>query len=451
MTLFGKQPKNQDLHSREERALLKMIEETQAVIYFEPDGTIINANQNFQSALGYDLSEIKGQKHAMFVDPDYRESSDYKKFWEDLRAGLSFSDQFPRRRKDGSVIWIQATYSPVRNTEGDITRVIKIASDVTARRNGVGNIAKGLHRLKDGDLTYRIPRCDVPDLDSVNDAFNEACEQLEFMVSQVKSGNETISQSSGRMYQSSEQLSQRTETQAATLEETAAAIEELTTNANTAANNARNVDAIASDTRTAAQDSGQVVKDVTEAMGRIEKSSGEISQIITVIDDLAFQTNLLSLNAGVEAARAGEAGRGFAVVATEVRALAQQSANSARDIKQLINQSTEHVGEGADLVQRASQELNNIFEGVGTISGHIKDISGSLNQQSATLAQINNAISELDHVTQSNASMVLETTEISKSLQNDSAKLSDQVASFRTSKSDDGQWDTSTNTLQRVS
>ncbi len=451
MTFFGKSPQKQEQHSREERALLKMIEGTQAVIYFEPDSTIINANRNFQSALGYELSEIKGQKHAMFVDPEYRKSEEYKVFWEDLRAGKSFSDQFPRQRKDGSTIWIQATYSPVRNDKGDITRVIKIASDVTARRTGVGSIAKGLHRLRDGDLTYRIAPCDVPDLDSVIDAFNEACDQLQFLVSQVKSGNATIAQSSSLMRQSSEQLSERTETQAATLEETAAAIEELTTHANAAADRARNVDEIASDTRAAAQDSGQVVKDVTDAMGRIENSSGEISQIITVIDDLAFQTNLLSLNAGVEAARAGEAGRGFAVVATEVRALAQQSANSARDIKQLINQSSEHVAEGADLVQQASHELNTIFEGVGTISSHIKDISGGLNQQSSTLSQINTAIADLDHVTQSNASMVLETTEISKSLQKDSASLSDQVASFNTTQTDNGTWDTSRDDKRRVS
>ncbi|WP_299928196.1 PAS domain-containing methyl-accepting chemotaxis protein [uncultured Pelagimonas sp.] len=451
MTFFGKPPQKQDQHNREQNALLKMIEETQAVIYFEPDGTITNANQNFQSALGYDLTEIKGQKHAMFVDPEYRQSSEYKEFWEDLREGKSFSDQFPRRRKDGSTIWIQATYSPVRNDNGDITRVIKIASDVTARRTGVGSISKGLHRLRDGDLTYRVAPCDVPDLDSVIEAFNEACDQLQFLVSQVKSGNATISQSSSLMHQSSEQLSERTETQAATLEETAAAIEALTTHATSAADKASNVDDIASNTRAAAQDSGQVVKDVTDAMGRIEKSSGEISQIITVIDDLAFQTNLLSLNAGVEAARAGEAGRGFAVVATEVRALAQQSANSARDIKQLINQSSEHVAEGAELVQQASRELNNIFEGVGTISSHIKDISSGLNQQSSTLAQINTAIADLDHVTQSNASMVLETTEISKSLQKDSASLSDQVASFNTTHSDATAWDTTKGKVQRAS
>lgn len=427
--------------SREQNALLDMIEQTQAVIYFEPDGTIKNANKNFQAALGYELSEIVGEKHAMFVHKEYRESAEYTQFWQDLRDGKSFSDQFPRRRKDGSTIWIQATYAPVRDETGKIANVIKIASDVTERRCNLNRVAKALHKLKTGDLTHRIPDCDVADIQNLISAYNEACDQLRYLVQQVQTANDSISNSSSMMRQSSEQLSSRTEAQASTLEETAAAIVELTTNAGVAADNAQNADVIASETREAAMDGGKVVEDVTEAMGRIEKSAGEISQIITVIDDLAFQTNLLSLNAGVEAARAGEAGRGFAVVATEVRALAQRSADSARDIKNLITQSSEHVSDGVELVGKASVELNKIFEGVGTISNNIKEISGSLTQQTATLKEINTAVIELDRVTQSNASMVLETTDVSKSLEAESHGLSAQITSFRTAPPSGGTWE----------
>ncbi|MGH1413221.1 MAG: methyl-accepting chemotaxis protein [Pelagimonas sp.] len=451
MTLFGKSPQKTNTRHRDDEALLEMIESTQAVIHFEPDGTVLKANQNFLDALGYDLDEIKGQKHAMFVEPEYRQSPEYTAFWEELgTSGAAKTDQFPRVHKNGSTVWIQATYAPIQDNDGKVIRVIKVASDVTARREGVNSIAKGLNQLKNGDLTYRMEECGVADLDQVVGVYNEACDQLQFLVSQVKTANSTIAHSSALMHNSSEQLSSRTENQAASLEETAAAIEELTSNTNAAADNARHVDQIASETQAAAQGSSQVVNDVTDAMGRIEKSSGEISQIITVIDDLAFQTNLLSLNAGVEAARAGEAGRGFAVVATEVRQLAQQSADSARDIKKLINQSSEHVAEGADLVLRASGELNNIFKGVGTISTHIKDISGSLDQQSSTLSQINTAVADLDRVTQGNASMVLETTDISKSLQKDSETLTEQVASFRTTGSENGDWETAPKAARRA-
>lgn len=436
MKFFGRQRHHPKPISEKEQALLQMIEQTQAVIYFKPDGTIIHANENFQAALGYEFQEIHGQKHSMFVDSSYGQSTEYRQFWQDLRDGKSFTDQFPRLRKDGTTIWIQATYAPVINAAGEISQVIKIASDVTDRKAGINSVASGLNALKDGDLSFRLAPSELPDIQLLVAAFNDALERLQFLVSQVKTANLTINQGSDRMRQSSDQLSKRTETQAATLEQTAAAIEQLTSNASAAAENARNVDDIASNTRLAAQDSGQVVADTTEAMGRIETSAGEISQIITVIDDLAFQTNLLSLNAGVEAARAGEAGRGFAVVATEVRALAQRSADSARDITKLINESTGHVSDGVELVERTSRQLNRIFDEVGVISSNIKEISGSLIQQSSTLSQINSAVAELDHVTQSNASMVLETTDISKSLQEDSQTLSDQVASFHTGESD---------------
>lgn len=449
MNFFGRQRQNHEQPTDNEQALLQMIEQSQAVIYFKPDGTITHANKNFQSALGYELQEIHGQKHAMFVDQDYGHSAEYTQFWTDLRDGKSFTDQFPRLRKDGTTIWIQATYAPVIDAAGEVSQVIKIASDVTDRKAGIDSVAAGLNALKDGNLSFRLDQSELPDIQLLVAAFNDALEQLQFLVSQVKAANLTISQGSDRMRQSSDQLSKRTETQAATLEQTAAAIEQLTSNATAAAENARNVNDIASNTRLAAQDSGRVVADATEAMGRIETSAGEISQIITVIDDLAFQTNLLSLNAGVEAARAGEAGRGFAVVATEVRALAQRSADSARDITKLINESTGHVSEGVELVERTSHQLNQIFDEVGVISSNIKEISGSLIQQSSTLSQINSAVSELDHVTQSNASMVLETADISKSLQGDSQKLSNQVASFHTTSSESAPWTVQTDTPRK--
>ncbi|MFW2543463.1 methyl-accepting chemotaxis protein [Primorskyibacter sp. 2E107] len=414
-------------------ALVDMVQDTQAVIRFKPDGKIVEANANFLEVIGYTAEEIEGKTHALFVTDEYRESAEYAQFWESLRAGEVFTDRFPRRHKDGSIIHLQATYAPVKDKSGNIAEVIKIATDVSHRARSIESIRIGMEALRAGDLRHRVPHAEAPDMQQLALAYNEAASQLEALVNSVKHASTQISESGEKINVASEALSNRTETQAATLEETAAAVEQLTSNASAAAQNARSMNDIADGTRAAAKKGGQVVGDVIQAMGRIEKSSGEISQIISVIEDLAFQTNLLSLNAGVEAARAGNAGRGFAVVASEVRALAQRSADSARDIKSLITESSEHVAGGVDLVQRANTELSTIFERVGTITDSIKGITGGLNEQSATLTEINTAVAELDAVTQRNAAMVLENMTISKTLSADTEALYNQVAFFQTS------------------
>jgi methyl-accepting chemotaxis protein len=408
-----------------------MIDRTQAVIHFEPDGTILQANKNFLGAVGYDLNEIQGNHHSMFVEDDYRNSAEYAKFWDDMRSGQFFTDQFPRVRKDGSTIWIQATYAPILDDDGQVTRVIKIATDITHRKTQVFKISEALEEFAGGNLSHRLDDVDQPDLQYIVSAFNRAADKIATMVTNVQHVTDALQSTGNKIADAAHDLSGRTETQAATLEQTAAAVEELTSNATTAAKNAQKVDETAANTRSAAHDSGQVVEDVIKAMDKIETSSGEISQIITVIDDIAFQTNLLSLNAGVEAARAGEAGRGFSVVASEVRSLAQRTADSAKEIKQLIAESSEHVSNGVELVGRASNELNVIFDGVGVISDNIRDVAHTLSEQSSTLTEINSAISELDRVTQSNAAMVMEQSSHSETLSHDAQTLAAEVSVFR--------------------
>jgi methyl-accepting chemotaxis protein len=416
-------------------ALLQMVERTQAVIHFKTDGTVIMANGNFLKALGYEAEEVVGKNHSMFVYPSYVKTNDYREFWEKLRAGESFTSQFPRLRKDGRKIWIQATYAPITDEQGNVVRVTKIAMDVTVRRTALESITKGMEALTDGDLSYRVGPCSIPDLANLGNAYNTSVEHLSEMISDLQAVAETIDAVSSQIGSTSDELSRRTETQAATLEQTAAAIEELNSNSRSAVSHAQEVGEEANATRTSAEGSQHLVQDVTDAMKRIEGSSDAIARIISVIDDIAFQTNLLALNAGVEAARAGEAGLGFAVVASEVRSLAGRTADSAREIKGLIEQSAGHVKTGVDLVDRTGTQLTAIFEGVGRISERVKEVAYGLGEQSTTLGEINSAISQLDQVTQRNAAMVVDTADATKGLSEKSAALRQSIGVFRTSNS----------------
>jgi methyl-accepting chemotaxis protein len=231
--------------------------------------------------------------------------------------------------------------------------------------------------------------------------------------------------------QASDDLSQRTEQQAASLEETAAAMDEITSTVRQTAAGAVRANGVVEEARVEAEQSGAVVARAVEAMGGIERSSNEISEIISVIDGIAFQTNLLALNAGVEAARAGDAGKGFAVVASEVRALAQRSAEAAKDVKTRINASSEQVEAGVELVSETGQALQRIIGRFGEISNLVGQIATAAEQQATGLQQVNTAVSEMDGVTQQNAAMVEEATAAARSLSAESDELARHVARFK--------------------
>jgi methyl-accepting chemotaxis protein len=230
-----------------------------------------------------------------------------------------------------------------------------------------------------------------------------------------------------------EDLSRRTERQAASLEETAAALDQITATVRRTAENAQEADKVVSQTRAQAETGGAVVQRAVDAMGEIERSSDQISQIIGVIDEIAFQTNLLALNAGVEAARAGEAGRGFAVVASEVRALAQRSADSAKEIKTLISASGAQVKSGVVLVRETGEALTGIAGRIVEVTQLMSEIRGSTQEQAVGLAEVNTAVNEMDQVTQQNAAMVEESTAASVALSREAAELAQLVGRFTTS------------------
>jgi len=260
--------------------------------------------------------------------------------------------------------------------------------------------------------------------------FNHALSKLDETVSQVVTSTRSISNGASELDQAASELSRRTESQAATLEETAAALEQMTASVKSTAGRARDVENNMKGARTEAESSSVVVRNAVDAMEQLERGSEKISQIIGVIDDIAFQTNLLALNAGVEAARAGEAGRGFAVVASEVRSLAQRSSDAALEIKSLIGESSQQVSNGVRLVGQAGDAITAISSQVSEISDLISGIASGAAEQSTGLDEINVGVTQLDGVTQQNAAMVEEATAAVHMMSTDTSKLNHLIAFF---------------------
>jgi methyl-accepting chemotaxis protein len=297
----------------------------------------------------------------------------------------------------------------------------------------VDNLAQALSQLSDGNVSYRIEQPFTAALDGVRNDFNASASKLQGALEQVAENARSIEAGSAEIKSAADDLAKRTEQQAASVEETAAALEEITTTVKDAARRATEAGNLVARTRQGAEKSGEVVQKAVQAMEAIEKSSGEIGNIIGVIDDIAFQTNLLALNAGVEAARAGEAGKGFAVVAQEVRELAQRSANAAKEIKTLITASNEQVQNGVHLVGETGKALQAIVGEVQEINRNVNAIVESAQEQSSGLQQINTAVNTMDQDTQKNAAMVEEQTAASHGLARDAASLNALLSQFKLS------------------
>lgn len=315
--------------------------------------------------------------------------------------------------------------------EGEAARA-KMQSIAEHQGAVVSTLRSALVSLAEGDLDCRIDRDLGGEYEALREHFNRTADSLNEIISRMRQNAEEIDHDASRLSQGADALSARTENQAATLEQTAAAMDQISESVKSTAHGATEIVGAIGVAREQAQRGEAVRGRAVEAMSAIETSSKQIGQIIKVIEDIAFQTNLLSLNAGVEAARAGEVGRGFAVVASEVRALAQRSSDSAAEIRSLIASSSDSVANGVKLVSELGTAMEGILREVVAVSEQVQDIATGAAQQAQGIGEINNGMSMLDQVTQQNAAMVNESATAGRALQGKAGELRDLVAQFRT-------------------
>ncbi len=292
-------------------------------------------------------------------------------------------------------------------------------------------LAEALKRLADGDLSFQITETFSEEFEPLRLDFNQSVRQLADTLAEIAHVVDDVESGSQSIATSASDLSRRTEQQAASLEETAAALDQITVNVRQSTERTQEARGIAGRANQSANQSAEIVGHAEKAMGRIEESSGKISNIISVIDEIAFQTNLLALNAGVEAARAGDAGKGFAVVAQEVRELAQRSANAAKEIKELIENSSREVEAGVKLVRDTGTALTEIGGFITEMNSHVEAIAVSAAEQSTGLGEVNTAVNQMDQTTQQNAAMVEEATASSNSLAEEAQTLRTLLAKFQ--------------------
>ncbi|MCC8536551.1 PAS domain-containing protein [Xanthomonas axonopodis pv. poinsettiicola] len=347
---------------------IQAIDKVMGVIEFDLDGRVLTANDNFLAILGYSSQEAIGQHHGIFVDAAYRASEDYRHFWAKLARGQFDAGRYRRLRKDGSPVWIQASYNPILDVSGRPYKVVKYATDVT---------------------------------DQVRSA-----ERMRDLMRQTMSVAQNVQRESHHISVSNQELVKRASAQSCAVAQTSGTIDQLAATVRTNSENAGSAQRMAEDSAAVARRGADVIAEVVQTTAGIRSATDRIGQIIEVIDGIAFQTNILALNAAVEAARAGEQGRGFAVVATEVRSLAQRCSVSAREIRSLIDNATDQVGDGSLLAEQAGVVMQDLVTSVLRVTATVEQIAAASHQQAQDISTANTALQSIGVQARDQAQMV---------------------------------------------
>ncbi len=333
---FASDVTNTKLINAEFQGKMDAISKSQAIIEFNLDGTVITANENFLTTVGYSLDDIKGKHHRMFCESEYTSSNEYKLFWERLGRGECDSGRYKRLGNGGKVVWIQATYNPILDLNGKVFKFVKFATDITSQV----------------DLEEKVTKIAID--------FSDKSKGISTQAGTVADGAQSLG---------------------ATTEEMNASIEELSASIGSIAQSSKDADEIAKSTQDEADYGSKAVDKSIESMDLINKSSNEIREIVKVISEIANQTNLLAFNAAIEAARAGEHGLGFSVVADEVRKLAERSSQATKEISKLIGESVKRIDQGCEISKDAAGAFKRIVDGVSRTTQSISEISLAAQEQ----------------------------------------------------------------------
>ena len=403
---------------------LEALDRSQAVIEFAMDGTILHANHNFLTTMGYELKEIKGKHHSIFIEESVKRTDEYKKFWEILRSGKFHRAEYRRLGKNNKEVYIQATYNPILDEKGLPYKVVKFATDITAQKQFAlesENLTKEfmviLEQMDKGNLNVLLKGEYNKGFASIKDSFNRTTERLQKTIKKVLEGVEELLVASKEVESTAQALSEATTEQAAAVEETEASLNLMVEKIQETAKNAKETEATARKSSHDALEGETAVKNSVNAMKNI-------SEKISVIREIASQTSLLSLNASIEAARAGAMGSGFAVVAQEVGKLADVSNASANEIGKLTESSVQ-------ISDNAGKLISEVIPAIARTSELVKTISESNSNQYETVAQIGEAMKELDVVTQKNAALAEELAATSANLRYQANLLQENVSFFK--------------------
>jgi methyl-accepting chemotaxis protein len=396
---------------------------SQAVIQFQMDGTILEANDNFLKAMGYALDEIKGRHHGMFVEENYRASVDYKEFWAKLNRGEYVAGEFKRMGKGGREIWIQASYNPILDLNGKPYKVVKYATDVTAQVKARQEMIGMAEREKDQMAELQMLFGQIAESAQ---SLSSASEQLTATSQQMSANAEETSAQASVVSRNAEQVNRNLQTVATGTEEMGASIKEIAKNATESAKVA-----------TAAV---RVAETTNVTVSKLGESSTEIGQVIKVITSIAQQTNLLALNATIEAARAGEAGKGFAVVANEVKELAKETAKATEDISRRIEAIQGDTKAAVDAIGTISGIINQVNDISNTIATAVEEQNATTNEMARNVGEAANGSGEITkniagvaEAAQSTTQGAADTQRAAQQLVETSRQLSGLVERFRES------------------